>query len=226
MKTWQTRWRDMNGWASIPNRGFSCKAKDGKAEILIYEQIGESWWDGSGVGAKRFAEDLKALGDISAIDIRINSPGGDVTEADAIYTQLVQHPANVSVFVDGLAASAASFIAMAGDTIAIAENGKFMIHNSMAIGIDNAAGFRKLADTLDVFDSAIRTIYQRRTKIPEAKLKDWMEAETWFSGQQALDEGFADSLMKAKEPKEAASAGKVVAIDYLREKISLSKRIA
>ena len=222
MKTWRERWLDSYGWASVPNRGFRAQAKDGKAEILIYEQIGQSWWDGSGVGAKQFTEELKALGDVTAIDLRINSPGGDVTEADAIYTQLTQHPATINVFIDGLAASAASYIAMAGDTIAIAEHAKFMIHNASGLAMGNADEFRKMAEILDVFDSSIRTIYQRRTALEESKIKDWMDAETWFTGQETVDEGFADSIMLAK-----SAPGDVVQVppmDVLERLTNLQER--
>ncbi len=178
-------------------RGFWMKANDGEAEILIYEHIGEGFF-GGGVSAKKFIEDLKALGDIRTLNVRINSPGGDVFDATTIYNQLVQHKATVNIFIDGLAASAASYIAMAGDTIQIAENALFMIHNASGFAMGNAVDMRKMAELLDKVDSTIVTTYQRRTKQPENKLKAWMADETWFTGQEAVDNGFADSIMEAK----------------------------
>ena len=227
MKTsWRDRWLDSGGWATIPNRGFSAQAKDGKGEILIYEQIGLSWWDGSGISAKQFAESLKALGDVTTIDIRINSPGGDVSEADAIYSQLLQCNAKTNVFIDGLAASCASYIAMAGDTIAIAEHGKIMIHNAWGIVLGNAAELRKAADVLGVFDTAIRTIYVKRTGQSDSQIKNLMAEETWFVGQEAADNGFADSVILAKEKPASDLLRKPKDFDYLRRKFDLSVRIA
>lgn len=178
-------------------RGCWMKAKDDEAEILIYEQIGEDWF-GGGISAKRFADDLKALGDIKTLNVRINSPGGSVFDGTTIYNQLVQHKATVNVFIDGIAASAASYVAMAGDTIKIAENGLFMIHNAWGITIGNAADMRKQAEVLDKIDSTIVTTYKKRTKQSEDKLKDWMAAETWFTGAEAVENGFADAIMEAK----------------------------
>jgi ATP-dependent Clp protease, protease subunit len=204
VKSWRDRFEEQGGWKTIPNRGFSMKKADDKAEIFIYEQIGEDWWTGGGVTAKKFADDLKALGDVKSLDIRINSPGGDVWEANAIYTLLNQHKATKNVFIDGLAASAASYISMAGDTIAIAEHGQFMIHNAWGLAIGNANELRAMAGLLDGIDTSIRLIYQKRTGQSDQKLKDWMDAETWFSGKEAVDNGFATELMKAKEGEKKA----------------------
>lgn len=201
--SWIQRFKDMGGWNLIPDRRYTCNKVNETGEIYIYEQIGEDWWSGGGITAKRFAEDLKALGDVKSIDLHINSPGGVIMEADAIYTALVQHKAKINVSIDGLAASAASYIAMAGDAIAIAEHAKFMIHNAWGLAIGNASELRKLADVLETLDSAIRLLYQRRTGNTDQQLKDWMAEEKWFVGQQAVDQKFADTLIKAKEaPKE------------------------
>lgn len=221
VKTWRDRWLDMGGWSNIPNRGYQAKKKDDTAEILIFEQIGKSWWDDSGVGAKEFTEDLKALGDVKSINVRINSPGGDVFEADAIYSALNNHPATINVFIDGIAASAASYIAMAGDSISIAEHAKFMIHSAWGFAMGNADDMRATADILDVVDSGIRIIYQRRTKHAESKIKDWMKAETWWVGQAAIDDKFADSLMKAKGPVEDRKQDPI--LDLMRMRLALAR---
>lgn len=182
----------------MKSRGFFCKATGDEAEILIYEQIGESWWDGSGVGAKQFAQDLKALGNVKTLNVRINSPGGDVWDGTAIYNTLVQHPATVNIFIDGLAASAASYIAMAGDTITIAENGMFMIHNASAMTYGNAEEMVKMATLLKQIDASIVLTYWARTKNSKEDIESWMSDETWLVGKEAVDKGFADSIMPSK----------------------------
>lgn len=222
VKTWRDRWEEQGGFKNIPDRRFEMKKQDDTAEILIFEQIGESWWDGSGVGAKRFNEDLKALGDVKSITVRINSPGGDVFEGDAIYTALNQHKAIINVVIEGIAASAASYIAMAGDTIAIAEHAKFMIHNAWGLAIGNANEMRKTADLLDTIDSGIRIIYQRRTNQDDKKLSDWMDAETWFVGQQAIDNKFADTLIPAKAGKKDDSSEADIR-DVMRMRLALAR---
>lgn len=187
-------------------RGFMMKANKDEAEILIYETIGQSWWSGEGVSAKQFAEDLKALGDVKVLNVRINSPGGDVFEGATIKTQLEQHPATKNVYIDGLAASAASYIAMAGDRIEISENALFMIHNASGGVLGNAVDMRQMADLLDKIDATIIAMYQRRSKQPESKIRDWMTAETWFDANEAVKYGFADALMvDAKDAAAAAS---------------------
>jgi ATP-dependent Clp protease, protease subunit len=196
--SWRDRFEQMGGWATIPNRGFQMKKSGEKAEILIYEQIGMDFWTGGGVTAKQFAEDLKALGDVKELDIRINSPGGEVYEADAIYSQLNSHKATKNVFIDGLAASAASYIAMVGDSIKISEHAKFMIHNAWGLAIGNANDMEQTAGVLRALDASIRLIYQRRTGNTDKQLSDWMEAETWFSASEAVANKFADSLITAK----------------------------
>ncbi len=221
VKSWRDRWEEQGGFAQIANRGFSAKATKDIGEIMIYEQIGAGWWDGSGVTAKQFSDDLKAMGDVKTINVRINSPGGDVTEADAIYTSLVQHPATVNVFIDGIAASAASFIAMAGDSIAIAEHAKFMMHNAWGAGMGNADDFDALAATLRIFDTAIRGIYQKRSGKSDQQLRDWMKAETWMLGPEAKDNGFADTIIASKgKPEDIASVG---VIDLMRMRLALAR---
>ncbi|MCK5219101.1 Clp protease ClpP, partial [bacterium] len=119
-----------------------------KVEILIYDQIGEDWF-GDGVQAKKFAEELRDLGDIETIELRINSPGGSVWDGNAIYNTLRGHKATVNVTIDGLAASIASVIAMSGDTITMPENALMMIHNPATIAFGEAEEMRKAANMLD-----------------------------------------------------------------------------
>jgi ATP-dependent Clp protease protease subunit len=164
------------------------------AEIYIYEEVGQSW-DG-GVTAKQVADDLKAIGRVSRIDLRINSLGGDVSEGLAIYRLLVENGARIVAHVDGWAASIASVIAMAGAEINIAESGAMMIHDAWGIAVGNAADFRRRADLLDQMSEAIADVYVARTGHSASDVRAWMRAETWFRGQEAVDRRFADTVME------------------------------
>jgi HK97 family phage major capsid protein len=176
--------------------GYSIKAKANKeAEIFIYEEIGEGWY--GGVSAKKFAEDLKALGDLSKITLRLNSPGGDVFDGNTIYNILKQHAASVSVYIDGLAASIASVVAMAGDEILIADNALIMVHNPSTFTVGYAEDLRKTADLLDKIGGTIIGVYAKRTKQDESKIKDLMTAETWMNAEEAVQNGFADQIVDA-----------------------------
>lgn len=166
-----------------------------RGEIWLYGIIGMDWF-GDGVTAKQFAEDLKKLGKVQTIDLRINSDGGVVTDARAIYNLLVEHPANVITHIDGIAASAASFIAMAGKEIEIAEGGFVMIHNARGVTIGEAEDHRRMGDVLDTMNKTIRETYAARTRNSDDKLKKWMDAETWFDGKDAVKNGFADRIVE------------------------------
>jgi len=174
--------------------GFSIKAKaNSEADIYIYEDVGEGWF--GGVTAKQFANDLKAVGSVSKINLRINSAGGDVFDGLAIYRLLVDHKAKVVTYIDGLAASIASVIAMAGDEINISEAGFVMIHNAWGMAIGTGDDMRQIADLLDTTTGSIGDVYVSRTKNDIKAVKAWMDQETWFTGQEAVDNGFADALV-------------------------------
>lgn len=173
--------------------GYSIKAKGTTAgEIYIYEDVGEGWF--GGVTAKQFATDLKALGPVQTLDVRINSGGGDVFDGLAIYRQLVDHPARVVSHIDGFAASIASVIAMAGDEIRISEAGFVMIHDAWGLAVGSAADMRQMADLLDTTSGSITDVYVARTRAQRPDVRQWMEAETWFTGAEAVEHGFADSV--------------------------------
>ncbi|MEO3386017.1 head maturation protease, ClpP-related [Mesorhizobium sp. CAU 1741] len=173
----------------------SMRAAD-RGEILIYGPIGFVDWDGDGITAKRFADEIKKLANAKTIDVRINSEGGDVFDGKAIYTLLAGHKANIVVHIDGLAASAASYIAMAGNEIRIAEGGFVMIHNAWSFAIGNADDMRRTADLLETVSDTICDVYVARTKKTKKQCKDWMAAETWFTGKEAVANGFADMLVE------------------------------
>lgn len=174
--------------------GFSIKARGKEADILIYEDVGEGWF--GGVTAKQFAADLSAVGKVDTINLRISSLGGDVNEGLAIYRRLVDHPARVVTHVDGWAASIASVIAMAGNEIRIAEAGAIMIHDAWGVMAGNAEAFRSTADRLDANSSAIADVYVARTGNSAGAVREWMKAEKWFYGQEAVDAKFADSVVE------------------------------
>lgn len=160
-------------------------AANNRAEIVLYGDIG---WD---VTARDFSDELKRLGAVKSIDLRINSFGGDVFDGLAIYSRLVDHPAAVNVHIDGIAASAASVIAMAGDTIRMTEAGTIMIHDAWALGVGNASEMRKLADRLDAVSGQMAGIYERRTGAEMTQIRQWMADETEFGAAAAVKFGFA-----------------------------------
>lgn len=173
--------------------GYSIRAKgNSEGEVFIYEDVGASW--SGGVSAKQFADDLKALGKLDTIHVRINSYGGDVFDGLAIYRQLIDNSAKIISHVDGVAASIASVIAMAGSEIIIAESGQMMIHDAWGIVMGPAEDMRRMADQLDATSGAISDVYVSRTKNEGAKVRQWMADETWFIGKQAVDAGFADTV--------------------------------
>jgi ATP-dependent Clp protease, protease subunit len=202
-----------NSVTALPTRGGKPAQPSGykviargetEAEIYVYGVIGQDWF-GDGITAKRFADDLKALGSsIKTIHLRVNSDGGVVTEARAMYNLLVEHKAKVIAHIDGVAASAASFLAMAASEIEIAEGGFVMIHNARAFTGGDAAEFRRMADILDTVNSTIVETYVARTGQTDRQVRKWMDAETWFTGKEAVQHGFADRLV-ANQVKVAAS---------------------
>lgn len=171
---------------------------NGKAEILLYEQIGESFW-GDGMGAKRFAEELKGLGDVTQLDVRINSPGGSVFEGNAIHNMLKAHAAKVTVYVDGIAASIASVIAMAGDEIVMPANAMMMVHDPSGVAIGTAEDMAKMAEALTRVKDAIITSYTARTGLPKDEVSELMSDETWLTAEMAVEKGFADTVSGAVE---------------------------
>lgn len=160
-----------------------------RAEVVLYGSIDD--WDG--VSAAAFTKELKNI-TAPTIDLRINSPGGLVFEAVAIYTALKRHPATVDVHIDGLAASAASFVAMAGDSIDIEKPAKMMIHDARGIVIGNAEDMRTMGTLLDELSDTIAQIYADRTGKPVSQWRNAMRAETWYSATQAVQSGLADRV--------------------------------
>lgn len=169
---------------------------NGRAEILIHEAIGDNWY-GDGLTSQRFVDELKALGSVSDILVRINSPGGAVFDGVAIYNALKSHGAKIEVLVEGLAASVASTIAMAGDTIKMGDGAMMMVHNPWTMAMGDAGDLRTVADTLDQIAESMLDIYVKRTGISREEGKAMMDAETWLTASAAINKGFADSMHSA-----------------------------
>jgi ATP-dependent Clp protease, protease subunit len=168
-----------------------------KAEVWIYEDIGEGWF--GGLSAKRFADELKQIGQVDVINVRINSAGGDVFDAFAIYNTLVRNPASIEIDIDGMALSAASLIAMAGDKIRMADNAMFMIHDPWSMSAGNADQMRSMADTLDQTKENLVSTYTKRSKLDDQTVSTMMSEETWLRASQAKELGFVDEVTTGME---------------------------
>jgi ATP-dependent Clp protease protease subunit len=181
-------------------------------ELTIYGEISDySWW-GDEVTPKQFRDELKELGDIDVLKVFINSPGGDVFAGQTIHSILKRHKARVEVYVDGIAASAASVIAMAGDVVRMPRNAMLMVHNAWTFGMGNAAEFRKLADDLDKISETIVAAYRDKTDLPDEDIKALLDAETWMTAEEAVEKGFADEIEESKQVA-ASIKGKILNIN-------------
>ena len=172
--------------------------------ITMYDQIGESFWS-EGVTAKRVAAALRAIGDKEVV-VNINSPGGDYFEGISIYNLLAQHPAKVTVQVVGLAASAASVIAMAGDEILMGDGSFLMIHNAWSLAIGNRHDLASSIDTLSQIDDAMADLYAARSKLSKAEIVGMMDRESWIGKSKALEDGFADGEIDVKEIEQSGDS--------------------
>jgi len=175
---------------------FQSKANDTTAEIFVYDEIGApSFFNEHAVSAKQFIEELKALPEsTTSIAVHINSPGGDAFDAVAIANALRDQIAKgrtVDTFVDGLAASAATIVAMAGSTVTMADNALFMVHNPFSLEFGTADDMRKTAEALDAVRDTIVATYQWHSPLDAAALSELMTAETWMDADEAIENGFA-----------------------------------
>jgi lambda family phage portal protein len=207
---------------------FSSRAEDPTvAEVQVTDFIGD-WIDdffGFGVTAKSFVDQLSALpAAVKTIKVHINSPGGDVfgaiNIANALRDQRMSKGRKVETYVDGLAASAATLVAMAGDPVRIADNGLFMVHNPWSMAVGNAAEMRKNADVLDEVRNTLVATYQWHAELSDEELIALMDAETWMTAQEAVDKGFADEVIEGLQaaasidPRSAARLGIKVPAEY------------
>lgn len=159
----------------------------GEATIYLYDVIDPYF----GVSAEQFVKDLRSIS-AATIHLRVNSPGGDVFEGRAIATAIRQHAARVISHVDGMAASAASWIALAGDEVEISDGSFFMIHKAWSFAFGNADDLMEAAALLEKIDEDLVREYVAETGQPEDQIREWLRAETWFNADEAVENGFAD----------------------------------
>lgn len=168
------------------------KTANNSAELMLYGTISEDSWWGDEITPAQFAEDLAAFGDVEEINVHINSGGGDVFAGMAIHSMLKRHAAKVNCYIDGLAASIASIVAMAGDKVIMPKGSMMMIHNPWTFTWGNSTEIRGVADVLDSIRDALVEVYQEKTKLDADEIKELMENETWLTSTQAIEKGFAD----------------------------------
>jgi ATP-dependent Clp protease protease subunit len=170
-------------------RWYEFRAQAKGAEIVIYDEIGAF-----GIPAKVFLDELKALGPIAELTVRINSPGGSVFDGVAIYNALKRHDAAITVWVDGIAASIASMIAMAGDEVVMPENAMLVLHDPSGLVAGTASDMRAMAEALDRMKAGMVAAYRDKSGRSDAEIEALMTAETWLSAQEATELGLADRI--------------------------------
>lgn len=196
---------ESNTWYAMEQKIDAEGNKSTKAEIFIYDEIG-----GFGVNAGQFLEELENLGEVEQIDLRISSPGGSIIEGNVIFNAIKRHSANVTVYIDGMAASMASVIAMAGDEVIMADNALLMIHNPWTVSIGDSEQLRKDADLMDKMKSAIINAYSR-SSYTEEELEELMNATTWFTASEALEAGFIDGTTEGLQAAASISELSMIA---------------
>lgn len=206
------------------NQKFWAFARDsaGKASLTLYGELSDTTWWGDEVTPAAFAADLQAIGEDTPLTVYINSPGGDVFAGITLYNLLKRHKGSVTTHIDGLAASAASIVAMAGDKIVMPEAALMMIHRAWTVEAGNAAALRAMAEELERVDGQLAGIYGARTGKPAEEALALMEAETWMTGQEALEAGFCDELEPNKQL--AALCGGEILARYQRAPAALFKQ--
>ena len=193
--------------------------------ISMLDVIGADGWTSDGVTANRIAAALRSI-TADEITVDLNSPGGDFFEGVAIYNLLREDPRKVTVRILGLAASAASVIAMAGDEVQIGRAGFLMVHNAWVVAIGNRHDMAAAAETMIPFDAAMAEVYAAKAGVDPDVAAAWMDAETWFSGAQAIDAGLADGFLTADVVETEASGNGPSAlkrIDSLLAKQNISR---
>lgn len=183
---------------------FFAKSRGKIGELYLYDEINMYF----GITPTAVTDALKALGSVDELHVYIDSPGGNVFAGITIHNLLKRFEAKKIVFIDGIAASIASYVVMAGDEVRIASNGRMMIHDAWGYVAGNARELRAIADKLDSVTGTIREAYVARTGRPDSEVKAWMEDETWMTASEALANGFADSIeeMTAAKVEDNTSA--------------------
>ncbi|UOE54924.1 head maturation protease, ClpP-related [Cytobacillus oceanisediminis] len=188
-----------NHLASV-NHQFKADAGEDNTTLTIYGDIGESWWSES-TSAKDVESALKTVTS-GTLTVHLNSPGGDVFDGIAIYNQLKNHSAKVIVYVDGLAASAASIIAMAADELIMNTGSMLMIHEASTFTWGTKADIKKTLNALQGIDKSIADIYMTRYQGDRSEIETLIENETWFTSSEAVELGLADKVNDVQEDDE------------------------
>ena len=194
---------------------------EGEPAVLVLNgEISDETWYGDEVTPKLFKDELdKCQGDIS---VWINSPGGDVFAAAQIYNMLMDYPHNVTVKIDGLAASAASVIAMAGTEVQMSPVAMMMIHNPMTVAIGDSAEMQKASAMLDEVKESIMNAYEIKTGLSRTKISHLMDAESWFNAKKAVELGFADKILFSDDAEEAGEEKPLEAVMFSRKAVTNS----
>lgn len=193
--------------ATNRGRGFfrADASSDGDATIYLYDSIvSDDFW--GGVSAITFAKELASLASAQNIHLRINSPGGDVFAARAMEQTIREHPANIIAHIDGYAASAASYVALASDEVVIGQGSMIMIHKAWTIGVGNSEDLLKTAALLEQVDESLVKTYASETGQDPDRIRAWMRDETWFDSQQSVEYGFADRIAGSEHASAQAEA--------------------
>jgi ATP-dependent protease ClpP protease subunit len=214
---------DIAAKVSLPVGTPLASRKGTTGEVYLYQDIGPA--DMGGIDAKTFVDALAGVKDASTLNVHINSAGGSVFEGVAIYNALHTFKGTVNIFIDGLAASIASVIAMAGTTITMAPEAQMMVHLPYAIAAGNAKNLRAMADLLDRSETSLTSIYCKRTGLATAEVQAMLAAETWLNAKEAVAKGFATAI--AGEPTPVAKApSKIMAAHAATAKVLTDADIA
>ena len=196
-------------------RLFAAATNGKELELLVYDVIGPDWM-GEGITPKALQQAIKDAGAFDSITVRLNSPGGDEFDGTAIYNILRQQGKPVTAIVEGLAASAAFTIAMAGDKIQVCDGAMMMLHNALALVIGHAADMRAMADLLDKASGAMGEIYIKRSGQSAAAVKVMMDAETWLTPDEAVAKGFATERLSTTLDKSAQAQALLAQFDLAK----------
>jgi len=193
---------------SLKTNRFEMKAESTtKAEIILYGEIGDSWYDEAAVSAKQFSDTLNSLpSTVNEIHLRINSPGGSVFDGMTIYERLKQHKAKVIVYIDGLAASIASVIALAGDEIHIGEGAYMMIHRPWTYSAGNSSEFERVINLLEKLEASMIKIYAKKTGLSYEDIERKLQEDYWMDSDEAVDLGFATDKVEASNSLHIAAS--------------------
>lgn len=209
----------------MKNKQFwSFKAQGKTADLFIYGEISSTTWIGDEVTPAIFQKELAALGNVEQIDVYINSPGGDAFAGITIYNMLKRHKARIVTHNDGLAASAASIIFEAGDVRICASNSVTMIHFAWTCACGNKTDLRKVSDVLETLDEQLVQIYSDRTGVDPDEMRQLLEAETWMSGEEAKEMGFADETEENKQIAACAEAEILARYKHPPESVKTEER--